>query len=726
MVEITRFRPDTFGQRLGTLFAAMTGGGGFGEHDIKHFNGGLFHNADVLDLTQPDLAVLLEAAKLDWDSIEPSIFGTLFERGLDPAKRSQLGAHYTSRADILLIVEPVLMAPLRRRWRDVQADVLALMPQREGANTRQQAQVSAAMLKLLQDFAAEIASVQVLDPACGSGNFLYVALRELLDLEKEVISFAATCDLSGFFSAVGPEQMHGIELNEFAAQLAPITVNIGFIQWKRDNAFGQIEEPILKHTKNILNQDAILAFDTDGKPVLPDWPRADVVIGNPPFLGGNRIRQELGDAYVEALFKLYEGQVPASADLVCYWFEKAQAHIAAGRVKRAGLIATQGIRGGVNRRVLERIKETGGIFWAQSDRNWLLNGATVHVSMVAFDNSTEQAYELDGKTVVTINADLTSGIDLTKARRLRENSRLCFRTDEKGGPFDIDASTAQSMLSSPLNPNGRPNSDVVRPYFNYSDITRRPRNMYIIDFGVEISEADASFYELPFEHVRKHVKPEREKSRNRPEWWLHRRPAPDMRQAVACLNRFAATGSTGKHRIFVWLDSGTIPDHAVHAFAREDDYFFGVLHSYIHEIWARATGTQLREAESGFRYTPTTTFETFPFPWPPGQEPADDPKVQTIAAAACALVEKRNLWLNPEGADATEIAKRTLTNLYNTRPTWLDSLHKSLDAAVLSAYGWPADLPDAELLERLLALNADREASGTALGSIGTPVIDAL
>ena len=199
LVEGTRYRPDVFTRRLAVLFAAMSGGGDFGEHDIKHFNGGLFQNADVLPLTRDDLATLLDAAKLDWDSIEPSIFGTLFERGLDPAKRAQLGAHYTSRADILLIVEPVLMAPLRRRWRDVQADVLALMPQREGAPVRQQAQVNEAMLKRLQDFAAEIAAVRVLDPACGSGNFLYVALRELLDLEKEVINFAAACDLSGFF-----------------------------------------------------------------------------------------------------------------------------------------------------------------------------------------------------------------------------------------------------------------------------------------------------------------------------------------------------------------------------------------------------------------------------------------------------------------------------------------------------------------------------------------------
>ncbi len=660
LVEGTRYRPDVFARRLGVLFAAMSGGGDFGEHDIKHFNGGLFQNADVLALTSQDLTTLLEASKLDWDSIEPSVFGTLFERGLDPAKRAQLGAHYTSRADILLVVEPVLMAPLRRRWRDVQAQALALMPQRAGANARQEAQVSAAMLKLLQDFAAEVAAVRVLDPACGSGNFLYVALRELLDLEKEVINFAATCDLSGFFPSVGPEQMHGIELNEFAAQLAPITVNIGYIQWKRDNAFGQIEEPILRHTRTIIQQDALVT-ERDGLLAEPAWPKADVIIGNPPFLGGKMLRAELSDAYVEALFGLYAGRVARESDLVCYWFERARALIEAGEVKRAGLLATNSIRGGANRKVLERIKHSGDIFLAWADRPWVLEGASVRVSMIGFDNGAEAVRTLDGLPVEAIHADLTGEIDLTAAQLLRENKGLCFRTDEKGGPFDIDAATAQTMLSAPLNPNGRPNSDVVRPYFNGLDVVRRPRDVWIIDFGVNISEEDASYYELPFEYTRRVVKPVRDATSNQRErdyWWLHRRPAPDMREAVASLSRFIATPAIAKHRLFSWLRSDIIPDHAVFAIARADDYFFGVLHSRAHEVWALRMGTSLEDRP---RYTPTTTFETFPFPWPPGQEPTDDPKVQAIAEAARALVEKRDAWLNPAGAAAAELAQRTLT-----------------------------------------------------------------
>jgi len=707
LLEVARHRPEVFARRLSALFGAMSGGGDFGEHDIKHFNGGLFQDADVLELTREDLATLLDAAKLDWDSIEPSIFGTLFERGLDPAKRAQLGAHYTSRSDILLLVEPVLMAPLRRRWRDVQAQALALLPQREGANARQQAQVSAALLKLLQEFAAEIAAVRVLDPACGSGNFLYVALRELLDLEKEVIGFAAACDLSGFFPSVGPEQMRGIELNEFAAQLAPITVNIGFIQWKRDNAFGQIEEPILKHTKTILQQDALVAH-RDGLLVEPAWPEADVIVGNPPFLGGKMLRAELSDSTVDDLFALYSGRVARESDLVCYWFERARALVGAGAVQRAGLLATNSLRGGANRKVLERIKQSGDIFLAWADRPWVLNGASVRVSMVGFDNGAEQERTLDGLPAGVIHADLTGELNLTAAHRLAENMGIAFMGDTKGGAFDIPGAQARGMLAAPVNPNGRPNSDVVRPWVNGLDVTRRPRDMFIIDFGASMSEADAALYEQPFEYVKKHVKPERENNNRqayRDRWWMHVEPRPALRGAVEALPRFIGTARVAKHRLFAWLTHPTLPDSQIIAIARADYYFFGVLHSRAHEIWALRMGTSLEDRP---RYTPTTTFETFPFPWPPGHEPTEDPKVKAIAEAARALVEKRDAWLNPAGATPVDLAKRTLTNLYNDPPTWLGGLHRALDAAVLAAYGWPAALPDSELLERLLALNGAR------------------
>jgi hypothetical protein len=219
---------------------------------------------------------------------------------------------------------------------------------------------------------------------------------------------------------------------------------------------------------------------------------------------------------------------------------------------------------------------------------------------------------------------------------------------------------------------------------------------------------------LPFEYVRRAVKPERDKNRraHRKEyWWHHGENVPAMRRALRNRSRFICTPTVAKHRLFVWAHPPTLPDHQLIVFARDDDYFLGVLHSRAHEVWARGLGTQLREVESGFRYTPRSTFETFPFPWPPGQEPADDPRVEAIAQAARELVEKRDAWLNPPGATEAQLKDRTLTNLYNQRPAWLDLAHRKLDAAVFDTYGWPADLTDEQLLERLLALNLEREAA---------------
>jgi type II restriction/modification system DNA methylase subunit YeeA len=235
--------------------------------------------------------------------------------------------------------------------------------------------------------------------------------------------------------------------------------------------------------------------------------------------------------------------------------------------------------------------------------------------------------------------------------------------------------------------------------------------MFIIDFGTEMSEADAALYEIPFQHVLEHVYPERQENNRegyRLRWWIHGEPRPAMRKALAPLHRYTVTPLVSKFRIFAWLSAEVLPENLLNVFAREDDYFFGVLHSRIHEVWARAQGTQLREVESGFRYTPTSTFETFPFPCPPGREPESSPPLHAIAEAARALVAKRDAWLNPTGASGQELKERTLTNLYNTHPAWLADAHRKLDQAVFAAYGWPASLSDAELLERLLKLNHER------------------
>jgi type II restriction/modification system DNA methylase subunit YeeA len=492
-----------------------------------------------------------------------------------------------------------------------------------------------------------------------------------------------------------------------------VVVWIGYLQWLNDNHIGWPTEPILRKLDNIQHRDAILTHDADGKPVEPAWPEADFIIGNPPFLGDKRMRAELGDEYVDELRTLFEGRVPGGADLVTYWFEKARALVLVGNAKRVGLLATQGIRGGTNRAVLERIKSCGKIFWAQSDRKWVLDGAMVHVSMIGFDNGSETETILDGVPVAEISAALTGGTDLTKAHRLHENEGLAYIGDMKKGSFDVTEDVAASMLMAIGNPNGMPNSMVVKPFLNARDITMRSRQKWIIDFG-EMKEEEAALYESPFEYLRINEKQHRDGVRNpleRTRWWQHGRVASEMRAAVADLSRYIATPRHSKYRVFTWVGVEVVPDSALVVFARDDDYFMGILHSNVHELWSRHTGTQVRDAESGFRYTPVVCFDQFPFPWPPGHEPQESPLVEAIAEAARELVEKRDAWLNPPDASADELKKRTLTNLYNARPSWLAEAHRKLDAAVFAAYGWPATLTDAEVLERLLALNHERAAA---------------
>jgi type II restriction/modification system DNA methylase subunit YeeA len=715
LVESNLQRPADFTKKLRQLFAAMSGEhGSFGEHDIAYFDGGLFLDDEAYDLTRDDLAVLALAAQLDWSSIEPAIFGTLFERSLDPDKRSQLGAHYTSEADIRLIVEPVLMDPLRRRWAEVRQKAEAIVEKSKTQQKAAQTKSRKALSDLLHGFADELSKVRVLDPACGSGNFLYVALKSILDLEKAVSVFAASNGLSGLLPRTSPEQLYGIETNVYAHELASVVVWIGYIQWLHDNGFSLDRHPILRPLKNIQFMDAVLAYDEKGKPVEPGWPDAEVIIGNPPFLGGNKVRQELGDRYTDDLFRLHQDRVPAFADLVCYWFEKARGYLAQHPNTRVGLLATNSIRGGANRKVLESIQRTGSIFWAQSDRPWILDGANVRVSMVGFDSGREMSRALDGELVAKINADLSAAAaDITTARRLDENQGICFMGPSAKGPFDVSPDFARKMLDAPININGRPNSDVVRPVKSGIDLVREDRGYWTIDFGLR-SERAASEYEVPFEYLREKAYPIRSLNRRKAyaeRWWLYAEPRPGMRKALDGLPRFIATPEVSKHRILVWVSAEVLCNQQTLVFARQDDYFFGVLHSRVHDTWALKQGTSLEDRP---RYTPTTTFETFPFPWPPGKAPKDDPRVEAIAAAARELVQKRDAWLNPPNASAADLKKRTLTNLYNENPTWLQNAHRALDQAVLAAYGWPRvpdnDIPDQDILARLLQLNAGRSA----------------
>ena len=728
-IQADRQEPKKFVRKLKKLFAAMAAGDSeFGFTAIHHFNGGLFRAGDdtVFDLTHEDMGILRNASQLDWGRVEPAIFGTLFERILNEEKRAQLGAHYTSREDILLIVEPVVMAPLRRRWAQVKAAAQEIAAAIETASNSTRAKLRAQLEAHLMGWMDELAAVRILDPACGSGNFLYVALKLLLDLWREAQIFSIDHHLAYIDCKVGPSQLYGIETNVYAHEMASVVVWIGYLQWRRDNGMGEPEEPILRVLTNIQHRDAIIELDAQGNPRLdsagdpsePAWPKVDFIVSNPPFLGGKLLRRNLGDGYVDSLLKLYSGRVPAEADLVAYWFEKAREMVELKQVRAVGLVATQGIRGGANREVLKRVAETGNIFMAWSDRDWINEGAAVHISIVGFDGGEEPGRTLNGAPVEAIHPDLTSGSDTTLARPLAENANLCFMGTTKVGAFDLDPDTARRMLAAPLNPNGRPNSDVVRPWVNGLDITRRPRGMYIVDFGVDMPEQQAALYEMPFEYLREHVQEFRATAlsgdRTGVAWWRLQRPRPEMRVALGKLHRYVITPRVTKYRLFVWASPETVPDCQNFAIARDDDYFFGVLHSSAHEVWALHMGTQLEDRP---RYTPTSTFETFPFPWPPGAEPRNSPLLKAIAEAARELVKQRDNCLNPPNAAPEELAKLTLTNLYNKRTkgkcAWLENAHRKLDKAVFAAYGWPSSLSNEEILSRLLALNHERASAAS-------------
>jgi type II restriction/modification system DNA methylase subunit YeeA len=331
----------------------------------------------VPPLAEPDVARCAKPAALDWSAIDPSIFGTLFERGLDPAQRAQLGAHYTDPATIMRLVEPVVQRPLLAEWAAVRTAIAELplgRSKRHGDKAWRDAQ--AAFVGFLQ----RLQAYRVLDPACGSGNFLYLALKCLKDLEHQVNLEAEALGLERQHDVTGPHNVLGIELNEYAAELARVTVWIGELQWRIQRGYGFRTQPVLEPLDHIECRDAVLA--EDGSPAA--WPVADAVVGNPPFVGDKKMRGELGDAYTERLRAAYAGRVPGGADLVCYWFEQARAMIEAGTLQRAGLVATNSIRGGANRVVLDRIVKTARIFDAWSDEPWVNLGAAVRVSLVGF------------------------------------------------------------------------------------------------------------------------------------------------------------------------------------------------------------------------------------------------------------------------------------------------------------------------------------------------------
>ena len=754
MLEQARRRPASFATMAGVLFGAMANKDGtVGFEPVAWFNGGLFDDDVALPLERDEIETALQAAALDWSEIDPSIFGTLFERGLDPDKRSQLGAHYTDRDKIMRIVEPVIVRPILAEWEIEKEKIAAAAAKEDKARTRPRrrrkgpAKLSPSE-RMLSAFHKRLREFTVLDPACGSGNFLYLALHALKDIEHRVNLEAEPMGLERSFPAVGPANVKGIEINPYAAELARVSVWIGDIQWMRRNGFEESRDPILKPLETIECRDAIL--EPDGSE--PAWPKTDVVIGNPPFLGDRVMRGGLGHEYTERLRRAYRGSVASSADLVCYWFHKAGKQVSQGQLGRVGMVATNSIRGGNNRAVLDRIVENSRIFDAWPDEPWVIDGAAVRVSLVCFaPKRVSLPVFLNGERVPQIYADLTEGnnVNLTRAQRLISNQSTAFLGVNKNGAFDIPGDLAREWMRLPANPNGRPNADVLKPRIVGKDVVQRSSDQWIVDFGASMTEAEAALYEAPFAHVAEYVRPVRATNRVkalREQWWRHWRPRPAMWRALEGMARCMATPTLAKHRLFVWLDARVCPDHQLIVIARNDDTTFGILHSRFHEAWSLRLGTWLGKGNDP-RYTPTTTFETFPFPDGissdiPAREYAHDSRAIAIAEAARGLVELRDRWLNPpewvqwvdepapgypkrpiprDTAAARELKARTLTNLYNARPQWLANAHAALDAAVAAAYGWDAGISDDDALGKMLALNLERSNS---CASSPTPLQD--
>ena len=776
MLTFATKKPEGFQKAASELFEAMREKDGrIGFVPVQWFNGGLFDDNVALPLNEADIASLSKAAALDWSEIDPSIFGTLFERGLDPSKRSQLGAHYTDREKITILVKAVVVQPLMEKWAAAKAVVSKAMDERATllaraateaaadaaviaaseavtaasqkarrslrlAGERRRKKASALLAEAQETYQAFIEKLRcfrVLDPACGSGNFLYMSLLALKDLELRIDIEAEIIGLAPLLPSIGPEAVLGMEINSYAAELARVSVWIGHIQWARKNGYAPPSDPVLRTLDTIECGDAVL--NADGTPA--EWPKANAIIGNPPFLGDKFMISSLGQLYVDDLRTAYAGRVPGGADLVCYWFEKGRQALEAYNAEHVGFVATNSIRGGANRFVLDRIGESQVIYEAWSDEPWTLDGAAVRVSLVCFARTSSGTCTLNGVAVPAIHSDLTSGAaDLTLARPLVENEGRAFSGITKKGAFEIPGDLARKWLAEPSNAAGTFNSEVLSPWVNGEALVNGSKDMWIVNFG-ERDEGEAAYFSSPYAHLKMKVKPVRAVSGSpseRRDWWKLARRAKAMFDALDGLSRFIVTPEVSKHRVFGWCPSGITPDKNLVAFARDDDTSFGILQSRFHATWAHRLGTSLEDRP---RYTSTTTFRTFPFPdglTPdiPAADYATLTSATKVADAAIALVAARDRWLNPTelciltpeviselpdrilpvNASAAEtLRSRTLTKLYNTRGTpqgdWLDTLHAALDNAVADAYGWPTTITDDDAMERLLALNMARPMS---------------
>lgn len=673
-LEDCREKGDSTYDVLGGLFAAMntpgeTPGGRF--RGTPYFNGGLFSEIPQIELSPDQLALLVESAREDWRMVRPSIFGNIFEASSDDVKRHALGQHFTSELDILKVVTPTIIEP----W-EARIDAAKTIPEYE---------------QLLIDLRA----YRVLDPACGSGNFLYMAYNGLKDIEARILDRIKDRRQSkelkalGSFGFVTTSQFYGIDTDPFAVELARVTLMIARkIAHDRLELFSEQELPLDNLDRNIVEADAL--FTT--------WPEADAIIGNPPFLGGKRLKGELGNEYVERLYKRFSGSANF-ADICCYWFRLAHEHLSESGA--AGLVGTNMIRKGTNRRAsLDYIVNNGGfIHNATSDQKWT-GDANVNVSIVNWTRRLRPC-NLDGKEVNLINSSLKDGGDAGNVKSLSANMNFAFiGAQPTGKGFEISEDTAVSWIKE-----DEANAAVVRPYLTAKEIASSPlakSSKWIIDFN-EMPLEQAEVFSKPFEHIRETVRAERLANTNTDLhrlWWQHWRPRPAMRKAVEGISEMLVIPCHSKWVVPVRASTSALGNNSVVVAACSDFYVQGILSSKVHRDWVAATASSLQERT---RYTPSTVFETFPFPQQVTIQQAEAIRRQMIE-----LNDYRNSWMDENQKGITDLYNR----YFDEPASRLRKLHDALDALVFKAYGWGAKV---DILSNLLILNqelAEREAEG--------------
>lgn len=742
-------KPEIFPGMMEDLWKAMDEGtfSATIREKVKKFNGEFFKNRRALALAKEEIGELAAAAAHDWKDVEPAIFGTFLEQALDPTDRRKLGAHYTPRAYVERLVIATVIDPLRAEW-----DAARSTADRQRAEGK-----GDAAIRTVQAFHDRLCETRVLDPACGTGNFLYVSLELMKRLEGEVLE--ALNDLGGQEAfaleshTVDPHQFLGLEVNPRAAAIAELVLWIGHLQWHFRNRGVAPSEPILKAFRNIENRDAVLLWDgyplpqvVDGKeaypnPRRPKWPEADYIVGNPPFVGGKDIRARMGSAYAEALWKAHK-HMNESADFVMYWWDRsAEILLKKGtKLKRFGFVTTNSISQVFQRRVMEpylAAKKPLSITLAIPDHPWTKvtrDSAAVRIAMTVaqagkhdgllLEVTAEEGVETDSPVILfeekrgKVNSDLTVGVDVTGAVELKANSAICSPGMKlHGSGFIVTPSEAEHLGLGRLPGLERH----IRVYRNGRDLTERARGVMVIDlFGLSAEDVRAR-YPAVYQHLLTTVKPERDANNRatyRENWWIFGEPRKDLRPAIANLPRYIATVETAKHRVFQFLDPSILPDNKLVAIGLHDGYEVGVLSSCLHVPWAMRTGGWLGVGNDSV-YVKSRCFDPFPFPV------VTDARKAEIGAIAEELDAHRKRVL-------AEHEHLTLTGLYNVlerlragaAPGDLDAkerrifddglvlilkeLHERLDAAVADAYGWPVDLPEEEVLARLVALNRER------------------